>query len=238
MRIRISIIENIYLLTGIVEMDEGFVGGKSRKNQTAQPSNIPSVFHIDHAIDKPKRGRGIKKTPVVGMVSRGKDGKVATQVSRNLLLKNYSKYSKAMWIRMMLLLITDDFKSYKQFRNHINHIIAQHSKQTGAAHTKNIDNFFRIIKNGIKGIYKSIPPKYLPLYLTEYGYKYILRNIPDDFKETIQETTETKRSFKDYKPKTTVDAIVFGKTKKKTVTQPIVKASTKKVIPTKKKVKT
>ena len=50
MRIRNAMIEHRDLMSGIVEMDETYVGGKPRKG--GEPSH---------------RGRGIKKTPAVGM---------------------------------------------------------------------------------------------------------------------------------------------------------------------------
>jgi len=60
------------LLTGIVEMDECYVGGKPRKGKKYDDS------------DKPKRGRGTKKAPVIGAVERG--GKVAAKaVSKDKL---------------------------------------------------------------------------------------------------------------------------------------------------------
>ena len=219
MRIRTAMIEHNELFTGIVEMDEGYVGGKPRHITTTLPDNVPSISHIDEQQVKNKRGRGTKKIPVVGIVSRGKEGKVATQVSKRLTSKNLLEILKKNVDTNEAMLVTDDFKSYKKFSEHINHIIAAHEKQTGAAHTKNIDNFFSIIKNGIKGSYKAISPKYLPLYLTEYGYKYNKRNIPDDFKETIEGSVETKRSFKNYKPKSPVDTIVYGEKKKKKKTE-------------------
>jgi len=51
-------------LSGTVEADETYVGGKPRRGSGV----------------KSKQGRGTKKTPVVGMVERG--GKVRTQVAR------------------------------------------------------------------------------------------------------------------------------------------------------------
>ena len=48
--------EHRNLLMGIVEMDECYVGGKPRRGSGGEP---------------PKRGRGTKKTPVVGAVERG-----------------------------------------------------------------------------------------------------------------------------------------------------------------------
>jgi len=55
------------LLTGIVEMDEAYIGGKPRKGS----------WHED---DKPsKRGRGTNKVPVVGAVER--NGKVTAKAT-------------------------------------------------------------------------------------------------------------------------------------------------------------
>src|SRR5271157_1954062 len=62
MKIRQAMTQRVHreLLTGIVEMDETYVGGKPRRGGGDGTPN--------------KRGRGTKKTPVVGMVERG--GKV------------------------------------------------------------------------------------------------------------------------------------------------------------------
>jgi hypothetical protein len=61
------------LLTGIVEMDEQYVGGKPRKGGPAGQN---------------KRGRGTNKTPVVGIIERG--GKVKAQVIKNRKLDSKS----------------------------------------------------------------------------------------------------------------------------------------------------
>src|SRR5712691_2667274 len=58
------------LLSGVVEMDETYIGGKPRKG------NIGSGGQDGG--DKSKRGRGTKKTPVVGMIQRG--GSVSAHV--------------------------------------------------------------------------------------------------------------------------------------------------------------
>ena len=60
--------EQRHLLTGIVEMDETYIGGKPRKG------GLPS-----------KPGRGTKKIPVIGAVERG--GRVAAKVTRKEKLK-------------------------------------------------------------------------------------------------------------------------------------------------------
>ena len=61
MRIRNAMKDQGVLLGGIVEMDETYVGGKPRKSNNKD----------DDDNNKSSRGRGTKKTPVVGMVERG-----------------------------------------------------------------------------------------------------------------------------------------------------------------------
>jgi hypothetical protein len=59
------------LLKGIVEMDECYIGGKPRKDVKKNDDSD------DNPPPKNKRGRGTKKTPVVGIVEL--DGNVKTQ---------------------------------------------------------------------------------------------------------------------------------------------------------------
>ncbi|MCS1407535.1 MAG: hypothetical protein M2R45_00693 [Verrucomicrobia subdivision 3 bacterium] len=56
------------VLQGIAEADETYVGGKPRKGSSPKSSatNTPSL--------PPRRGRGIRKTPVIGAVERGGRG--------------------------------------------------------------------------------------------------------------------------------------------------------------------
>ena len=57
MRVRCGMIDNCIELENIVEMDEAYVGGKPRK-----PNNVATLNTISN-----KRGRGTKKTPIVGI---------------------------------------------------------------------------------------------------------------------------------------------------------------------------
>ncbi len=58
------------LLSGIIEMDETYIGGKPRKGNTGSSGQDGG--------NKSQRGRGTKKTPVVGMLERG--GRIRTRV--------------------------------------------------------------------------------------------------------------------------------------------------------------
>ena len=65
-RIRKAMTDNGALLSGIVEMDETYVGGKPRK--------------ANHRSDDPPGGQGVtKKTPIIGAAERG--GRVKAKVS-------------------------------------------------------------------------------------------------------------------------------------------------------------
>ena len=62
-RIRAALVDDGALLSGLVEMDEAYVGGKPRRSNRKDDN------------DPKPRGRGTSKTPVVGGVERG--GRVA-----------------------------------------------------------------------------------------------------------------------------------------------------------------
>ena len=67
------------LLQGIVEADETYIGGKPRKSNR-RDKNFPPA----------PRGRGTKKTPVIGMVERG--GKVVAQKATDLTGKGIIRF--------------------------------------------------------------------------------------------------------------------------------------------------
>jgi len=157
------------LLSGIVEMDETYIGGKPR------PKNNKDD---DNDFQPPKRGRGTDKECVVGMIERG--GKVKTKHHskkegnkldfkslHSILLKNISPESTT--------LMTDDFKGYKPFKKVISHLSVNHSKKqwvNGVAHTNTIESFWAIVKRGIKGQFHFVSPKYLSNYLDEFSFRF------------------------------------------------------------------
>ena len=92
--------EHRTLLTGIVEMDETYVGGKPRKGNKRED-------------DEPaKRGRGTDKPPVIGAVERG--GRVTAKVTEKTKLK--ARHMRAFVGERIdtdnSALITDEYKGY------------------------------------------------------------------------------------------------------------------------------
>lgn len=173
MRLRIGMLMQNTELHGILEMDESYFGGKTRKKNSRE--NKPNVARVYL-----KRGRGTSKISVAGIVERGGDvkTKVLEKLSkRNLLamLKRYSKNDDS-------ILITDGFRSYNKLNAYIEHLVINHSKQfsKGVTHVNTIEGFWSYIKNGIKGSYKAISPKYLPFYLVQYEWAFNHRNFKGD----------------------------------------------------------
>ncbi len=145
-------------LTGEVEVDETYIGGRRKGG----------------------RGRGAKgKTPVVGLVERG--GKIKVHKTNNvtaLTLTGLVYYNVDRTSRV----ITDEFRSYNYVRLHNRHDTIEHGKKQyvrGDVHTNNIESFWSHLKRGIKGVYLQVSPKHLQRYCDEYAYRFNTRSLTD-----------------------------------------------------------
>ncbi len=205
MKIRCAMISRNTQLNGVLEMDESYFGsGKSKKLSKLTPANVPVLSSVTQ-----KRGRGTKKIPVVGIVERG--GNVTTKViekltTRNLMamLKHYVKTDES-------VLVTDGFRSYDAMEQAIEHITVKHSARTSRMNTNTIEGYWGLIKNGIKGNFRSLSKKYLPFYLVEYDYKYNNRKTPTtQFEDFIKRALTDESCLLNYKPKKDVKEMVYG----------------------------
>ncbi len=146
-------------LSGSVEADETYVGGK-RRGQSGRPG----------AGDR-------QKAAVFGMVERkGKvvalhveDAKAAT------LMPHIRKRVDASSI-----MYTDEWRSYEQLdREGYEHRTITHSSGvyvSGDIHTNTIEGFWSLVKRGIGGVYHSVSQKHLQGYLNEYAWRYNFRD--------------------------------------------------------------
>lgn len=138
-------------LTGIVEADETYVGGRVRGG---------------------KRGRGTDKASVIGVVERG--GSVrATHVKRvhgGVLATHTLKY-----VEGGAKLMTDDFRAYNWLDRHYDRSVINHSSKVyaiGNVHTNTIEGFWSQLKRSIKGTYHSVSRQHLQSYVDEFAYRY------------------------------------------------------------------
>jgi transposase-like protein len=168
-RIRFALHQGSFekMLSGHVEVDETFIGGKARNM---------------HASKRARRitGTGGKdKTPVIGILERG--GKVRTAVvpnrKRKALQAEVRKHVEA-----GSALYTDALQSYNGL-DEFQHQVVDHAVQyvDGQVHTNGLENFWSLLKRSIGGTYVSVEPFHLFRYLDEQAYRYNNRNDMNDF---------------------------------------------------------
>jgi transposase-like protein len=156
------------LLSGTVEADETYIGGKRRRENVKQVRPLdPTKPNVSQ-----QTGRGGGNTPVITLVERGGE-------ARSFRLANVTADSIGGAIRRNVdrkaHLRTDSFKSYikvgKEFASHqaVNHDLVY---VNGDAHTNTAENFFSILKRGIDGIYHHVSEAHLDRYLAEFDFRY------------------------------------------------------------------
>jgi transposase-like protein len=211
MRIRCGMIDTCHTLQNLVEMDEGYVGGKPRKHYKTKANNVPNISKVYN-----KRGRGTRKTPVVGIVER--NGEIVLKVIEKLTSRNLLAMLQENVNIDNAVVITDDFSSYNKFDDVVEHLVIEHSKGVyakGAVHTNTMEGFFSILKNSIKGNYKALSKKYLPFYLVQAQYIYNNRNNKGNlFEEYLKAAVLHSKCLEYYKPISDTKKIVYKHCKK------------------------
>jgi transposase-like protein len=155
------------MLSGVVECDETYVGGKPR---------IPG---------ESKRGRGTAKKPVMVLVQR--DGE-----SRCMPLERvdgaHLKSEIAVTISPDADVMTDDLSAYQGLGNtYHSHQTINHSRKKYArngrhglrVHTNTAESFFALIKRGHYGIFHQLSKKHLARYCTEFEFRWNHRKVSD-----------------------------------------------------------
>lgn len=208
MRVRIGMLMPETKLNGIIEMDESYFGGKARK-QHSIPDNDVSLSTSTN-----KRGRGTNKVSVVGMVQR--QGNVKTKLIEKLTKRNLLHMLKSNAKSDNSILMTDGFRSYKELETYIDRLVVTHSKEysKGIVHVNTIEGFWSYVKNGIKGSFKAISKKYLPLYLIEFEWKFNHRNFKgNEFEKFLKNALSQEKELEHWKAKSSeqIKEIAYGK---------------------------
>lgn len=151
-QIRKLLDEDTGTLSGEIEADETYIGGKAHG----------------------KRGRGAKnKTAVVGVIQR--KGRVKASVVSDVKRSTIEPLITQK-VAPDAILYTDEFPSYDHLtRIGFKHWRVNHGAKiyvAGRSHTNNIEGFWSQIKRGISGVYHAVSPKYLQSYLDEYSFRY------------------------------------------------------------------
>ncbi len=151
---------------GDVEVDETFIGGKSRNMHKARRARVIT-------------GTGGKdKAIVMGMLERG--GTV-----RTFVMDNRRKRAVQEQIRQHVeagsAIFSDELKSYDGLSDDYKHAVIDHAVQyvDGNVHTNAMENFWSLLKRGLHGTYISVEPFHLFRYLDEQVCRYNHRKMTD-----------------------------------------------------------
>jgi transposase-like protein len=159
------------LLSGTVEVDETYIGGKRRRKNVKEHRPVFSSGDPDWRLKQTGRNTDTK-TPVVALVERGgtvRSFRVANVTADTLggaIRRNVAREAH---------LRTDAFSSYKVVgREYASHESVDHSDEyvRGDAHTNTAENFFSLLKRGINGIYHHVSEAHLDRYLAEFDFRY------------------------------------------------------------------
>lgn len=165
-RIRKAMKDDGALLSGVIEMDETYVGGAPRKENERDDDDIGAP-----------RGRGTSKTPVVGMVER--KGKVKARKADKLGFDDLSALVRGGIDLGRSVLLTDEYRGYSGMSGLLPHKRVNHSQRFAdcLVHTNNIESFWAIVKRGIVGQFHKVSGKYLDAYLDEFCYRFNGREV-------------------------------------------------------------
>lgn len=152
-------------LTGTVEVDEVYVGGRPRFKGVS------------------KRGRGTEKTPVLGIVQRG--GDVRFRMMQRITADTVGEYI-AENADLTCRVITDELSVYPKAgrlfqggHEVIKHSAGEYVRRGTDVHTNTVEGVFSLIRRGVMGTFHSVSRKHLPNYLNEFQFRWNTRKMKD-----------------------------------------------------------
>lgn len=160
-------------LVGVIEVDETYVGGKTRG-----------------------KGRGYKgnKTIIAGAIQRGGHVRleripdVKRQTLHDFIARTVKDEAEAIY--------TDELQSYLGIADHnTRHETVNHSAEewvVGDVHTNSIEGVWSLFKRSLVGAFHKMSVKHLDRYLEEIEWRYNNRRNPHIFRDTLARIMKTK----------------------------------------------
>ena len=176
MRWRAAMKGDAFSLTGVIEVDESFVGGKERNKHRSKRQHLGTG--------------GTGKVAVIGAIAR--KGMVVAKVVQNTDTATLDGFVRRVVDKDKVdLIATDEHVGYRMLsrgdealpHEAVSHGTGEYVR--GIVHTQNIENFWSLLKRGIMGSYHHVSKDYLPMYLNEFSWRFNNRKNPDMFANLI-----------------------------------------------------
>ena len=153
-------------LSGVVEVDETFIGGRYR-NKRADKRGKSGVTG------------GAGKTVVAGAVER--DGDVVARVVPDVQADTLTSFIREAVSPSVDLVVTDQWVGYKHLGKEFPHATIDHARgqyAIGDVHTQTIESVWAQLKRQIIGIHHWVSPKHLDQYVAEMTWRMNRREMP------------------------------------------------------------
>ncbi len=154
-------------LTGVVEIDETYIGGKQRGHKAKRKN----------------------KDVVIGVRERG--GEVRLVHTKDATAESLWEVAKQHISPDAQAIMTDENPGYNfrltRLRN-VRHSRIKHKDRVyvkGDVHTNTVESAFSLLKRGLIGSFHQVSIKHLQRYLNEFGYRFNRREDADIFEQTV-----------------------------------------------------
>ena len=165
-RIRLAMQDgSIEKMKGQVEADETFIGAKARNMH----------FKVRKKVVK-GTGPTTGKTAVFGLLERNTGGgtsRVRLKVMDRIRARELDPSIRDN-VEKGAEVITDAFPSYHRLSDEYIHNVIDHAESyvNGHVHTNGLENFWSLLKRGLKGTYVNVEPFHLFRYLDEQAFRF------------------------------------------------------------------